>query len=111
MSKKALKKACIAATKKKDNAGFHIMYNLMYQVFTIKEMAESRGTGVGRAHPGEENKPVLDHQKIGVLKRKLESILRISFPRLFLTSHPVQPLHLHCNLLGTKDFFIYFEHL
>ena len=84
MSSKALKKACITATKKKDNAGFHLMYNLMDQVFTIKEMAESRGTGVGRAHPGEENKPVLDQQKIGVLKRKLESILLISFSRFFL---------------------------
>lgn len=68
VNRQALRKACHVATKKKENAAFHLMYSLMGQVFTIGEMAASRGTGLGRAKPGEEDKPILDGDKISTMK-------------------------------------------
>ena len=42
----------------------------MGHVFTMEEMAQSRGTGQGRPRPGEENKPLLDGEKLATLKGK-----------------------------------------
>ena len=74
MDRQALRKACCAATKKKDNAAFHLMYNLMGHVFT-EEMARSRGTGLERSDHGEKYKPLFDGEKLTKLKGKF-----INFP-------------------------------
>lgn len=68
VNRKALRKACATAAKKGIRGGFYLMYGLLDQVFTINELAESRGTGKGQPRPGDENKPILDPERIGVLK-------------------------------------------
>ncbi|KAH3879780.1 hypothetical protein DPMN_003686 [Dreissena polymorpha] len=44
------------------------MYGLLDQVFTLHELANSRGTGVGKPRPGDEHKPVLDQGKLDILR-------------------------------------------
>jgi hypothetical protein len=75
INRPGLRKACHAATKKKDNAAFHLMYNLLGHVFSIEEMAQSRGTGLGRHKPEEEDKPLLDGEQLATLKGKLFAFL------------------------------------
>ena len=63
VSRQALRKACHVATKKRDNDDYHLMYRLLSEVFTVEDLANSRGLGIGRARPGEEDKSVLDAEK------------------------------------------------
>jgi hypothetical protein len=61
----------MSVTKKKDNAAFHLMYNLLGHVFSIEEIAQSQRTGLGRPKPGGEDKPLLVGEKLATLKGKL----------------------------------------
>ncbi|XP_045181309.2 uncharacterized protein LOC123540387 [Mercenaria mercenaria] len=68
VDRQGLRRACQEATIKKDNAGYILMYKMLDLVFSLEELAESRGLGIGKPRPGEEHKPVLDAGKIAVLK-------------------------------------------
>jgi hypothetical protein len=48
VKRKALRKACNTASKKKDKAVFYLMYSPLNQNFTIQELANSKWSGVGR---------------------------------------------------------------
>ncbi|KAH3897707.1 hypothetical protein DPMN_021901 [Dreissena polymorpha] len=47
-----------------------MMYGLLDKVFTLHKFASSRGTGVGKPHPGDEHIPVLDQDKLDLWRCK-----------------------------------------
>ena len=63
------RKACNAAKAKNGKEGYILMYRLCGAVFTVEEMANSRGQGIGHKKANEDtSRPVIDPAKIKVLK-------------------------------------------
>ncbi|XP_053405180.1 uncharacterized protein LOC123560690 isoform X2 [Mercenaria mercenaria] len=56
------------ALKKKGKEGYIAMYLLCGEVFTITELASSKGLGIGKASKADDPRPSLDQQKIKDLK-------------------------------------------
>jgi len=68
VSRHELRKICQHASRKRHKAAEVLMYGLLGEVFTLEEMAESRGLGLSKPKPEDANRPVLDETKIAVLK-------------------------------------------
>ena len=75
VDRKLKRKAVEAAKKKPTKAAYILMYKLLDRVFSIEELASSRGQGIGRTST-DDVRPVLDKNKMDALKGKVVFIIQ-----------------------------------
>ncbi|XP_053406234.1 uncharacterized protein LOC123523254 isoform X2 [Mercenaria mercenaria] len=68
VSRNAKRKILAAAKKKNGKEGYIAMYKLCGEIFSSKEMAESRGLGIGKSSKAVDERPPLNPHKIKDLK-------------------------------------------
>ena len=79
--------------KGREKPAYLLMYKLLDLVFTLDEMADSRGTGMGI---GDLTKPVLNQEKIMVLKSEsfITNNIRLNtFTAIFFKALFIRPIH------------------
>ncbi|KAH3718339.1 hypothetical protein DPMN_061142 [Dreissena polymorpha] len=73
---KILRIVCTSAAKNGAKGGCYLMmYGLLDKVFTLHKFASSKGTGERKPHPGVEHIPVIDQDKLDLLRGKFIQVI------------------------------------